>query len=60
MKKLIIQIVLLIAIIFLSYKVYDSIMEPVRYEKATTDREEIIISKLNNINLACIIRFPFG
>ena len=51
MKKLIIQIVLLIAIVFLGYKVYNSIMEPVRYQKATSDREEVIISKLNSIKL---------
>jgi hypothetical protein len=49
MKKLIIQIVLVIVVIFLGYKVYDSIMEPVRYQKATLDREKVIIDKLNLI-----------
>ena len=49
MKKLIIQIALVIVVVFLSYKVYDSIMEPVRYKKATADREKVIIEKLNQI-----------
>lgn len=49
MKKLLIQIALLALVIFLGYKVYDSIMEPVRYTKATDDREQIIIEKLNQI-----------
>lgn len=51
MKKLLIQLGLLIIVVFLSYKVYDSIMEPVRYEKATIDREKVIIEKLNNIKV---------
>jgi len=49
MKKILIQVVLLVVVVFLGYKVYDSIMEPVRYKKATTDREKIIIKKLNQI-----------
>jgi len=49
MKKILIQVVLLVIVVFLGYKVYDSIMEPVRYKKATTDREKIIIEKLNQI-----------
>jgi hypothetical protein len=49
MKKLLIQLVLVIIVIFLGYEVYDSIMEPVRYKKAWTDREKIIIDKLNSI-----------
>jgi len=49
MKKLIIQLALIIVVIFLGYKVYDSIMEPVRYKKAWTDREKVIIDKLNSI-----------
>jgi len=49
MKKILIQVALLVVVVFLGYKVYDSIMEPVRYKKATTDREKIIIEKLNQI-----------
>ncbi len=49
MKKLLIQIALLIIVGFMGYKVYDSIMEPVRYKKATDDREKVIIEKLNEI-----------
>jgi hypothetical protein len=51
MKKLLIQLVLVIFVIFLGYEVYDSIMEPVRYKKAWTDREKIIINKLNSIKV---------
>jgi hypothetical protein len=49
MKKLLIQLVLVVMVFFLGYKVYDSIMEPVRYKKSTSDREKIIIEKLNQI-----------
>jgi len=51
MKKLLIQLGLLIIVVFLSYKVYDSIMAPERYKNATVDRENIIIEKLNNIKV---------
>ncbi len=49
MKKILIQVVLLAVVIFLGYKVYDSIMEPVRYKKATRAREKVIIKKLDQI-----------
>lgn len=49
MKKLLIQLALIIVVIFLGYQVYDSIMEPVRYKKDWTEREKIIINKLNSI-----------
>ena len=49
MKKILINAVLVVLVIFLGYKVYDSIMEPVRYKKATDDREKVIIEKLNQI-----------
>lgn len=47
--RLIIQIVLLGASIFLAYKVYASIMEPVKYNKIRSDREQVIIKKLMHI-----------
>lgn len=49
MKKLLIQLALVIVVLFLGYKVYDSIMQPVRFKKAWTDREKVIINKLNSI-----------
>ncbi len=44
-----IQVLLVAAVIFLVYAVYESIMQPVRYQKVTQDREQIIIQKLNKI-----------
>ncbi len=49
MKKLLIQIVLGLLVVFLTYKVYNSIMEPVRYKEDWTKREKVIINKLNEI-----------
>lgn len=47
--KLIIQTVLVIGAIFLVYKVYSSVMEPVKYKKVKDTREKVIIAKLLNI-----------
>ncbi len=44
--RLIIQIALVIVVIGLAYMLYNSIMEPVRYEQVKKDREEIIKNKL--------------
>ena len=44
-----IQLVLLVGVVFLAYMVYNSVMEPVRYEQTRSDREQIIINKLMNI-----------
>ncbi len=48
-KKLIIQIVLIVVAIVLSYMVYDSIMKPVRFNEQVNKREEAIIEKLKDI-----------
>jgi hypothetical protein len=48
-KKLIIQIVLIVVAIVLSYLVYDSIMKPVRFNEKVSKREEDIIEKLKDI-----------
>lgn len=48
-KKLIIQIVLVVVAIVLSYLVYDSIMKPVRFNEQVSKREEGIIDKLKDI-----------
>lgn len=44
-----IQVLMVAIVITLVYFVYESIMEPVRYQKSTSDRETIIIEKLNKI-----------
>lgn len=49
MKRLIIQIALVVASIFLIYLVYESIMEPVRFQKSVDDRNEVIIEKIKQI-----------
>lgn len=49
MKKLALQIVMVAIVLFLGYKVYESIMEPVEYQKATDIRENVIKEKLGHI-----------
>ncbi len=49
MKKLALQIVMVAIVLFLGYKVYESIMEPVEYQKATELREKVIKQKLGHI-----------
>ena len=41
--KIIIEVVLLAAIVFLVYKIYSSIMQPVNFEKQRAYRESIAI-----------------
>ncbi len=48
-SRLALQVVLLAAVIFLSYKLYSSIMEPINYKKVKDAREKVIIKKLLNI-----------
>ncbi len=48
-KKIIIQIVLIVVAIVLTYLVYDSIMKPVRFNEEVSKRELIIIDKLKDI-----------
>ena len=47
--RLIIQIVLLVVVVFLGWKLYSSIMEPIKYKKVKDAREQIIIKKMLNI-----------
>jgi len=49
MKKIIIQVVLLIVIVFLGYFVYQSIMEPVHFNDEKKTRENVVIGKLKDI-----------
>jgi len=47
--KLIIQLVLWVIIIFLGYKLYDSIIGPVQFNKTKEERYEKVIAKLKDI-----------
>ncbi len=49
MKKTLIQIGLFIVIVALGYFVYDSIMEPVRFNKEKRQREKVVIERLKDI-----------
>jgi len=48
-KRVGIQVVLLIAVAFLTYQIYSSIMEPVRFKATIADRETIIKKRLGEI-----------
>ncbi|MFK5857131.1 MAG: hypothetical protein QM503_13455 [Bacteroidota bacterium] len=49
MKKILIQLGLFVVIVALAYFVYDSIMEPVRFNKEKRQREEVVIQRLKDI-----------
>ena len=49
MKKTIIQLALFVVIVALGYMVYDSIMEPVRFNKEKQKREKEVIDRLKDI-----------
>ena len=49
MKNLIIKIILALIIIFLAWKVVESIMTPVRFENEKDRREEIVVQNLKDI-----------
>jgi hypothetical protein len=49
MKKILLQVVLLIVIVVLGYFVFESIMEPVRFEKEKRTRMKVVIEKLKDI-----------
>lgn len=55
MKKIIIQIVLLIIIVFLGYFVYQSIMEPVHFDQEKRAREKVVIAKLKDIRTSQLV-----
>jgi len=52
MKRIIIQVVLLVVIVFLGYFVYQSIMEPVHFDTEKRVREKVVIDKLKDIRLS--------
>ena len=49
MKKILIQLGLFVVIVALGYFVYESIMEPVRFNDVKTQREEVVIQRLKDI-----------
>ncbi len=54
MKK-IVQVILAIVIIGLGYLVFESVMEPVRFNKEKANREKIVIQKLKDIRNSQLI-----
>jgi len=55
MKKIILQVALFLAIAAVSYLVYESIMEPVRFEAEKTKRETEVVNKLKDIRSSQLI-----
>ncbi|MCF6342937.1 MAG: hypothetical protein L3J31_09055 [Bacteroidales bacterium] len=55
MKKIIIQVVLLVVIVFLGWFVYQSIMEPVHFNKEQRAREKEVIGKLKDIRTSQLV-----
>jgi hypothetical protein len=49
MKKILVQVVLFIAIVVLGYFVYESIMEPVKFNQEKKSRDLVVINKLKDI-----------
>jgi len=48
-KRVGIQAVLILAVVFLTYQIYNSIMEPVRFKATVTERENVIKKRLGQI-----------
>ena len=55
MKKVILQVVLVIAIAVLGFLIFNSIMEPVRFEAEKTKREHVVVNKLKDIRTSQLI-----
>jgi len=55
MKKVIFQVVLFIAIVVLGYFIYNSIMEPVRFQAEKSKREHVVVNKLKDIRMSQLI-----
>ena len=49
MKKTLIQLGLFVIIVALGYFVYESVMEPVRFNKEKKQREKVVIERLKDI-----------
>lgn len=55
MKKILLQLALFIVIVVIGYFVYDSIMEPVEFNKEKKQRELVVVNKLKDIRLSQMI-----
>jgi len=55
MKKVLIQLLLLVIIIILGYMIYQSIMEPLDFKKAKDHREMVVVNKLKDIRMSQLI-----
>ncbi len=53
--KAVIQFVLFIIIVVLGYLVYDSIMEPVRFNQEKNHREKVLVQRMKNLRSAELI-----
>lgn len=49
MKKTLIQLALFVVIVALGYMVFESVMEPVRFNKEKQQREKVVIERLKDI-----------
>lgn len=55
MKKILIQVVLLVIVVVLGFFVYESIMEPVRFDKERRARQKVVVEKLKDIRNSQLI-----
>lgn len=55
MKKILIQVVLLVIVVALGYFVFESIMEPVRFDKERRVRQKVVVEKLKDIRNSQLI-----
>lgn len=55
MKKILIQVVLLVIVVGLGYFVFESIMEPVRFDKERRARQKVVVEKLKDIRSSQLI-----
>lgn len=55
MKKILLQVALFIVIVVIGYLVYDSIMEPVEFNKEKKQRELVVVNKLKDIRASQMI-----
>jgi len=55
MKKILIQVVLLVIVAILGYFVFESIMEPVRFDKERRVRQKVVVEKLKDIRSSQLV-----
>ena len=55
MKKILIQVALLVIIVILGFFVFESIMEPVRFDKERRVRQKVVVEKLKDIRSSQLV-----